>query len=155
MIIFDHVFFDLTMFSLLYLFVFDMHFSTAFCWSLGLCSGMKTFTQENLFFMAKPEGFNWYFPGVYSLMVPYWDILDFFYSGHISTALSFIYGLKCLSLRHPNVAFYRYATNFWIYFRLPYIWIMMTWQRTHFFIDMTAAFAMTFVGSRVAEGLAY
>jgi hypothetical protein len=37
--------------------------------------------------MRYPEGYLWEFPGVYSLTVPYGKTNDFFYSGHVSTAV--------------------------------------------------------------------
>ena len=155
MIIFDSTCFDMTTFSILYLFYFDIHNTTTVVWSLALCSALKLFTQDNLLFMTKPEGFNWYFPGVYSIMVIYWDILDFFYSGHISTAFILAYCCYVISVRHPHVAMYRYIANFWIYFKIPYVWIMMTWLRTHFIIDLTAGVGIAFLMTRGCETLSY
>lgn len=37
--------------------------------------------------MKYPDGYLWEFPGVYSLTVPYGKSNDFFYSGHVSTAV--------------------------------------------------------------------
>ena len=46
--------------------------------------------------MLQPVGFNWYFPGLYAILVPFHDINDFYFSGHISNAAIFctvLYGL--------------------------------------------------------------
>ena len=105
--------------------------------------------------MGQPAGFNWYFPGVYSVMVPYHDIQDFFYSGHISTALVFIYGLKILTKWYPDRWLYRLYYKVWVYFRIPYIWMQMIFTRTHFVIDMTGGVAMAGVAILIAERLCY
>ena len=92
LVIYDSFTFDLGMYALLYLFSMGVFTSTAPFISLGINSVGKIFVQENLLTMGKPTGFLWYFPGLYSIMVPYWDILDFFYSGHVSTAIVASYG---------------------------------------------------------------
>ena len=38
--------------------------------------------QEN-FVLSRPYGFIFYYPGINTFTAPYWDVLDFFYSGHI------------------------------------------------------------------------
>ena len=88
-------------------------------------------------------------------MVPYHDIQDFWYSGHISTALMLIYGLCLLVELYPERTFFRYVRNIWVFVRLPYIWTMMTLFRTHYFIDMTGAVAISGVIVPFAEKLSY
>ena len=88
-------------------------------------------------------------------MVPYHDIQDFFYSGHLTTALILIYGYYQLSKQYPNVSFYRYVVYVIIFVKIPYIWLMMTWLRTHFIIDMTAAFPIAYLSTRSAEKVSY
>ena len=78
-------------------------------------------------------------------MVPYHDINDFFYSGHISTASVLTYGIYQLRRMHPDSKFLKYWVYFWLFFKLPYTWIMMTWTRTHFFIDLTCGAAMGWI----------
>ena len=105
--------------------------------------------------LDKPTGFMWYFPGVYSIMVPYWDILDFFYSGHISTAIIFAYAFYGLHKMYPSVPFYRCTFIFYAFFKLIYCWIMMIFTRTHFTIDMTFGLAFAYLSTRVGEALCY
>ena len=78
-------------------------------------------------------------------MVPYHDINDFFFSGHISTASILSYGIYQLHRLHPDSKFFKYWFYFFFYFKLPYTWIMMTWTRTHFVIDLTCGLAMGWV----------
>lgn len=59
-------------------------------WRLPIAITMNhacRFLCLNLFLMRYPEGYLWEFPGIYSLTVPYGKSNDFFYSGHVSTAL--------------------------------------------------------------------
>ena len=95
--------------------------------------------------LEQPPGFNWFFPGLYSFMVPYHDINDFFYSGHIPTACILTYGIYQLHRLHPDSKFFKYWFYFWLLFKLPYIWLMMTWTRTHFVIDLSCGAAMAWV----------
>jgi|TARA_B110000285_G_C14833407_1_gene471947 hypothetical protein len=37
----------------------------------------------NIFQVEMPQGYNWAFPGVFSIFVPYGKTADFFYSGHV------------------------------------------------------------------------
>lgn len=88
-------------------------------------------------------------------MVPYHDIQDFYYSGHLTTALIHTYGWYQLSRQYPNVSFYRYVLYMIIFVKIPYIWLMMTWLRTHFIIDMFAAFPCAYLSCRYSEKVSY
>ena len=41
----------------------------------------------NLVIYEIPKGYNWGYPGVMSLFVPYGATADFFYSGHVGTCV--------------------------------------------------------------------
>ena len=47
---------------------------------------MRQFIQ-NYYLMGRPEGFLWSDPGIPSLTVPYHDTNDFYYSGHVGSAI--------------------------------------------------------------------
>ena len=73
-VIFDSFIFDMTMFGMLMLFFIDTFpVMNLFC---GLLAGSvsKSIIQENFLTLGQPIGFNWFFPGIFSLMVPYHDI---------------------------------------------------------------------------------
>ena len=42
---------------------------------------------NSIFIEEKPDGYNWGFPGVMSIFVPYGTTNDFFYSGHIGICM--------------------------------------------------------------------
>jgi len=68
-------------------------------------------------------------------------------------AISIIFTLHLykMTLRHPDQRLLHYALKFWILFKLPYIWIMMTFLRTHFVIDMTSGVVCGFIFTQAAE----
>ena len=41
------------------------------------------FAIQDIWFVQYPEGYNWSYPGIPSLFVPYGETADFFYSGHV------------------------------------------------------------------------
>ena len=155
MVIFDSFCFDLTMFSLLMLFFMGTLPVSNLFMALLTASLAKSIVQENLLTFGQPVGFNWYFPGLYSLMVPYHDICDFWYSGHISTALILIYGLRLLVQLYPDRPLFRNIHNIWLYIRIVYIYVQMTFLRTHFVIDMSGGVVMAGIAVLVAEKLSY
>lgn len=92
LIIFDSWTFDLATFGLLYLFGDGVLVGTACFWTLLWNAVSKAVIQENLLTFEQPDGFNWYYPAMYSFVIQYYDLLDFFYSGHVSTSLVLAYG---------------------------------------------------------------
>jgi hypothetical protein len=50
--------------------------------ALGMFYMLRAITT-NIFLIEMPQGYNWAFPGFFSLFVPYGKTADFFYSGHI------------------------------------------------------------------------
>ena len=105
--------------------------------------------------MLQPSGFNWYFPGLYSCIVSFHDINDFYFSGHIANAAIFCYLLYGLSVRNPKSKLCRYAFRFWVCFKLPFIWTMMTVTRTHFVIDLSSGMAYFGISVIIGEILGY
>ena len=93
-VIFNSFCIDVTFYSLLIAYCYGRLKGHAGFLGLLICSGSKTIMQEYFFVFEQPHGFNWYFPGIYSLCVPYHDISDFYFSGHISTGIVFTYMLR-------------------------------------------------------------
>jgi len=56
-----------------------------------------------------------------------------------------------MTLKHPDYKLFRYAFRFWLFFKIPYIWIMMTLLRTHFVIDLTSGIAFGVIFTQAAE----
>lgn len=74
-----------------------------------------------------PEGYNWEYPGLFSVFVPYNQIPDFFYSGHVGICV---------------IHFLEFKANgwyWWSYFALTTMCaqiVIMYGTRGHYTIDM-------------------
>ena len=149
--IFNAFWFDFTLCALLLLFR-ENHLpsSTPFL-ALMISAGCKTIIQSSYMTVGRLDGFNYYFPGLYSLIVPYHDIYDFYYSGHFATSAVLICALYSLAKRHPQVTVYHILLVAWIAFKLPYIWLYMTAVRTHYLIDFTSGICFGLLAFRLAE----
>lgn len=100
-------------------------------------------------------GFIYYFPGLYSLIVPYHDIQDFYFSGHFATSAILICSLYSLTKKHPQVTAYHFLFVAWLAFKLPYIWLYMTAVRTHYSIDFASGICFGVIAFRLAERMSY
>lgn len=96
--------------------------------------------------MGRPEGFMWTNPGVLSIMVPYPDIDDFFFSGHIGTCMLMVLEYKAMG--------WNKMSNLCIFIMLNQ-WVLMTLVRTHFIIDMIAGLFFAHYFHLHAEWLVY
>lgn len=96
--------------------------------------------------MYRPEGFLWSYPGVYSLTVPYHDTNDFFYSGHVGTCF-------LITLEYWSAKWYKmcYFTGFILINQ----WILMTFVKTHFIIDLVAGVIMSHYCHMASEWISY
>ena len=74
MIMFNTWWFDISIFGLLFLYKADKLPSISFLLALFLAHGTKTLTQQFLMTLGRRPGYNFYFPGFYSVIVPYHDI---------------------------------------------------------------------------------
>jgi hypothetical protein len=54
--------------------------------ALGVFYSFRSLTTNMVIFEI-PEGYNWGYPGVMSIFVPYGATADFFYSGHVGTCV--------------------------------------------------------------------
>ena len=155
MFIFNNFCYDMTGVALLYLWYKGVINSSAQWLTFAISAISKTIIQENMMAMLQPVGFNWYFPGLYAILVPFHDINDFYFSGHISNAAIFCTVLYGLQKRNPDSKMCRYALRFWLCFKLPYIWTMMTVTRTHYVIDLLSGIAYFGLSLLLGETLSY
>ena len=154
-IMFNSWCFDLTTCALLFLFKFDRIPSTSFFLALIISAVTKSLTQQYLLTLERSAGFNYFYPGFYSLIVPYHDIQDFFYSGHMSTSAILIYHLHGLVKHHRSINVFYWLMWLWQTFKLAYIAIYMNALRTHYLIDFTSGFCMGIICSIFAEKLSF
>lgn len=91
--------------------------------------GKNLITFKNTFLLPYPKGYLWDDPGVYSMTVPYAKSNDFFYSGHISTAVI------CIMEFRSN------KEKFMLYFSIATLIVqiaLMVALRGHYMIDLLA-----------------
>mgnify|MGYP000896820151 CR=1 FL=1 len=154
-IIFESLVIDLNMIGLLVLYRFNKLPSFAFVIVELLAQLGKNIIQNQLMTLGRLPGFNFQFPGFYSTLASYHDILDFYYSGHMATAVVSIYALLSLKRQHPDVRMFGWMFNFQVFFNLPYIWLHMTALRTHYSIDLAGGFAAGVVCISLGEKLSW
>ena len=85
MLIFCSSILDLLILSSMYHFA---RYATSwrFLLTMGLFYSFRSFTTQFVIFEI-PKGYNWGYPGVMSVFVPYGKTADFFYSGHVGTCI--------------------------------------------------------------------
>lgn len=96
--------------------------------------------------MTRLEGFTFFYPGLYSVTVPYHDVNDFFYSGHVGTCL-----LICLEYRAAKY----YKMSYFIFFILVNQWLMLCLVRTHYIIDLVTGVIFANYMFQWAERVSY
>jgi hypothetical protein len=87
------------------------------------------FAIQGVWFVQYPDGYNWAYPGVMSIFVPYGETADFFYSGHVGVCL-------LMYLSFADAQWY-----YWSYFALLTLFMqffMMIALRSHYTVDMVA-----------------
>ena len=96
--------------------------------------------------MTRLKSFIWTNPGVYSITVPYTDINDFWFSGHIGT---------CLMMALEFRAMRWYKASYMCIFVLVNQWIMMTLTRAHYIIDLITGLIFGHYFFMLAEWVSY
>lgn len=84
----------------------------------------------HIFMMEMPAGYNWAYPGVFSIFVPYGKTADFFYSGHI--------GICMLQYLEFDACGQRWWSIFSLFAMMSQIFMMIA-LRSHYTMDMMAA----------------
>lgn len=77
-----------------------------------------------------PAGYNWAFPGVFSIFVPYGKTADFFYSGHV--------GICMIQYLEFNSNGQKLWSMFAIFVMFCQVFLMIA-LRSHYTIDMISA----------------
>lgn len=103
-------------------------------------------TLQNNFFMGRQAGFLWFYPGLTSLTIPYFDTNDFYFSGHVGSSAIFAS---------------EYFASGWskmclvIIFVVVNEWVMLTFLRTHYIIDLITGLIVARLFHMWGEKLAY
>ena|ERR1035437_4588491 len=84
--------------------------------------------------MGRPEGFLWTYPGMHSIVVPYHDSNDFYFSGHIGSCVLIAFEYRAAKWKKMSyVSFFVMANQ----------WIMLMFVRTHYIIDLVGGFIIS------------
>ena len=116
---------------------------------LVLCMGsfysLRVLCQA-LFKVERPEGYDWDYPGVFSIFVPYGRTSDFFYSGHVGICNIFM--LEFWTVGWPYSAIYAFTVM------LLQIFTMLA-LRAHYTIDMFAGIVFSHYLFIISEKYVY
>lgn len=103
-------------------------------------------TIQNNFLISRPAGFLWYYPGLHSLTIPYFDTNDFYFSGHVGSSTTFA----------SEYFAHGWTKMGWVCtFVMFNEWIMLTSLRTHYIIDLISGFVVARLFHRWGEKLAF
>lgn len=101
---------------------------------------------QQVFFMARSEGYLFSDPGIPSFTVPYHDTDDFFFSGHVGT---------CIIWMLENFSQGKRGMGFLCFFIMIFQWIYLTAIRGHFIIDLITGLMVAHFSYMQAEWMVY
>ncbi|CAI2372230.1 unnamed protein product [Moneuplotes crassus] len=116
--------------------VFAIHGKT---WRLPITLAMFYFLRffiQKTFLMRFPEGYLWRYPGFPSLVVPYGQTNDFFYSGHVGGALIMTLEYRTLATELSNHKMMMRAMQIFGFLTIISQIFLMIFLRGHYSIDM-------------------
>jgi hypothetical protein len=96
--------------------------------------------------MGRLDGDLWSYPGFFSLTVPYPDVNDFYFSGHVGSCTLIFLEYRASKWR---------KMSYWTFFILSNQWIMMMSVRTHYIIDFIGGVLFANYCHRLAEKVSY
>jgi len=88
----------------------------------------------------------WTHPGITSIVVPYFDTNDFYFSGHVASTT--MYACEFWASGWPKTSIFTIAI-------MLNQWSLMTMTRTHYIIDMITGLFIAFHFHRISEVLCY
>jgi len=101
---------------------------------------------QQVFFMARSEGYLFSDPGIPSFTVPYHDTDDFFFSGHVGT---------CMIWMLENFAQGKTVMGVLAFFIMIFQWIYLTVIRGHYIIDLITGLMVAHFSHMQAEWIVY
>jgi hypothetical protein len=152
--IIDSATYDVAMLYFMYYFGFSGRKVTLrMLFSNCLTGFAKIGFQEYVCSLARLEGYLWFFPGVYSMCVPYFDVNDFYFSGHMGQAGTFLYEFTCGYNNHPDSWFRFLQVSFVLMLFTKSL--MMIVFRTHYLIDLMAGFMIVLPILHISDKLSW
>jgi len=101
---------------------------------------------QKYFYMMRYEDLVQRYPGIPSLTIGYFDLNDFYFSGHIGS--STFYTMEMWALGHKKMTLVGVLI-------VIYEWIFMIFSRQHFIIDMLSGLVISLSCHRLGEMLCY
>ena len=98
--------------------------------TFALFYSARGFLQEK-FVLSRPFGYIWGDPGWPAITIPYHDMLDFYYSGHIGS--TFMYACELYQNDEMKLFYVAIAIHL-------SMWPLLVFVRTHYWIDMITAY---------------
>ena len=142
--IYSHLLMDILFCSFMVLFYFKWN-SVRLVFSLILFYPPRQIIQ-GLFLVGRPIGFLWFFPGIHSLIIPYFDTNDFYWSGHVGSSATFV------------LEYWRSGWTKMTYFATFVMlseWFMLMSLRTHYVIDLVTGLMLAQNMHRWGEKLSF
>lgn len=142
--IYAHCLMDLLMMTFLINFYFWWSTARPF-FTIALFYPPRSFLQ-NTFLMGRPIGFMWFFPGMHSLTIPYFDTSDFYFSGHVGSSTTFM-------LEYQRSGWTK--MSWFAFFVMINEWMLLCVLRTHYIIDLVTGLIIAYYLHRWGEKLAF
>lgn len=96
--------------------------------------------------MGRPPGFNFFDPGYLSVTIPYHDISDFYFSGHVGVLMLYASEYYCVGYKKMSYLTCLVAVT---------EWYMLVVTRAHFIIDFTTAIPFALMMNKISEKVCY
>lgn len=113
--------------------------------SFGIFYGMRAYLQNN-FILGRPVGFLWFDPGFPALTIPYHDMNDFYYSGHVGSSFMYLWEF------YQN-GFTRMG-HIGLFINLN-MWVLLIAVRTHYWIDLVSGLMIAHFAIIMGERASY
>jgi len=114
-------------------------------------TSFKVQFQQHVAQLGRLPGYMFFYPGMPSMSVPYFDVNDFYFSGHMALTFVLIYEFRAQSNSGPDEKRPAAGWLYLWYFMVFYNCFMMTVLRAHYSIDLLAGVAMGYLCARHAE----
>jgi len=101
---------------------------------------------QNVFLIARVEGFLWFYPGVHAYTVPYFDTNDFYFSGHIGSTFLLVLEYRALG--------WKWMMAFGL-FVMASEWVLLMVVRCHYIIDFVSGMVVAQFLHRCGEKVAF
>ena len=101
---------------------------------------------QQIFFMGRISGWLFSYPGIHSITINYFDTNDFYFSGHVGSAMIFTLEYYASGWRRMSCFVFLIVANEWLF---------LSTVRIHYIIDLLAGVAVAIILHEFGEKLAF